>query len=36
MTVIAPKVAGIIATVAVSDNQAVHAGDLLVKLDDRD
>jgi membrane fusion protein (multidrug efflux system) len=35
-TVIAPKVAGFIATVAVTDNQAVHAGDLLVKLDDRD
>ncbi|MBN9561364.1 MAG: HlyD family secretion protein [Alphaproteobacteria bacterium] len=36
VTVIAPKVAGIVATVAVKDNQAVHAGDLLVKLDDRD
>ena len=36
MTVIAPKVAGFIAEVAVTDNQAVHAGDLLVKLDDRD
>jgi len=36
VTVIAPKVAGFIATVAVTDNQAVHAGDLLVKLDDRD
>jgi len=35
-TVIAPKVAGFIAAVAVTDNQAVHAGDLLVKLDDRD
>ena len=33
---IAPKVAGFIADVAVTDNQAVHAGDLLVKLDDRD
>ena len=33
---IAPKVAGFIAEVAVTDNQAVHAGDLLVKLDDRD
>ena len=33
---IAPKVAGFIAKVAVTDNQAVHAGDLLVKLDDRD
>src|ERR1700733_14597930 len=36
VTVIAPKVSGFIATVAVTDNQAVHAGDLLVKLDDRD
>src|SRR5215472_6897150 len=36
VTVIAPKVAGFIADVAVTDNQAVHAGELLVKLDDRD
>jgi membrane fusion protein, multidrug efflux system len=36
VTVIAPKVAGFIADVAVADNQEVHAGDLLVKLDDRD
>src|ERR1700751_1522548 len=36
VTVIAPKVAGFIAQVAVTDNQEVHAGDLLVKLDDRD
>jgi membrane fusion protein, multidrug efflux system len=36
ITVIAPKVAGFITEVAVGDNQAVHAGDLLVKLDDRD
>ncbi|HEY2228234.1 MAG TPA: biotin/lipoyl-binding protein, partial [Xanthobacteraceae bacterium] len=36
VTVIAPKVAGFIAEVAVKDNQAVRAGDLLVKLDDRD
>jgi membrane fusion protein (multidrug efflux system) len=36
ITVIAPKVAGFIAEVAVTDNQAVKAGDLLVKLDDRD
>src|SRR5713101_6927765 len=36
ITVIAPKVAGFIAEVAVTDNQAVHAGDLLVKLDHRD
>jgi len=32
----APKVAGFIAEVAVTDNQFVHAGDLLVRLDDRD
>jgi membrane fusion protein (multidrug efflux system) len=36
ITVIAPKVAGLITQVAVADNQAVHKGDLLVKLDDRD
>jgi membrane fusion protein, multidrug efflux system len=36
VVVLAPKVAGFIATLAVTDNQAVHAGDLLVKLDDRD
>ena len=36
VTVIAPKVPGFIAKVAVTDNQVVHAGDLLVKLDDRD
>jgi membrane fusion protein (multidrug efflux system) len=36
VTVIAPKVAGFVAQLAVTDNQAVHAGDLLVKLDDRD
>ncbi|HWK47729.1 MAG TPA: HlyD family secretion protein [Stellaceae bacterium] len=36
VTVIAPKVAGFIAEVAVTDNQAVRAGDLLVRLDDRD
>jgi membrane fusion protein (multidrug efflux system) len=36
VTVIAPKVAGFIAEVAVTDNQAVHAGDLLIRLDDRD
>ena len=36
VTVIAPKVAGLIAAVLVTDNQAVRAGDLLVKLDDRD
>ena len=36
ITVISPKVSGYIVSAAVSDNQAVHAGDLLVKLDDRD
>jgi membrane fusion protein (multidrug efflux system) len=36
VTVIAPKVAGFIAQVAVTDNQAVHEGDLLLKIDDRD
>jgi membrane fusion protein (multidrug efflux system) len=36
ITVIAPKVAGFIAEVAIADNQPVHAGDLLVRLDDRD
>jgi membrane fusion protein (multidrug efflux system) len=36
VTVIAPKVAGFIAQVAVTDNQSVRAGDLLVRLDDRD
>src|ERR1700761_7471824 len=36
ITVIAPKVSGIIANIAVTDNQPVHAGDLLLTLDDRD
>jgi membrane fusion protein, multidrug efflux system len=36
ITVIAPKVAGFIDQVAVTDNQRVEAGELLVKLDDRD
>jgi membrane fusion protein (multidrug efflux system) len=36
VTVIAPKVAGFISKLTVTDNQFVHAGDLLVKLDDRD
>jgi membrane fusion protein, multidrug efflux system len=36
VTVIAPKVAGFIAEINVHDNEAVRAGDLLVKLDDRD
>jgi membrane fusion protein, multidrug efflux system len=36
ITVIAPKVSGFIEQVFVSDNQRVQAGELLVKLDDRD
>jgi membrane fusion protein (multidrug efflux system) len=36
ITVIAPRVAGYISTVAVADNQPVRAGDVLIRLDDRD
>jgi membrane fusion protein (multidrug efflux system) len=36
VTVIAPKVAGFIGEVVIEDNQSVRAGDLLVRLDDRD
>jgi membrane fusion protein (multidrug efflux system) len=36
VTTIAPKVAGFVDIVAVGDNQPVGAGDLLIKLDDRD
>ena len=36
VTVIAPKVPGFIQQLLVTDNQQVHAGDLLLKLDDRD
>ncbi|MFJ2991114.1 HlyD family secretion protein [Pandoraea sp. NPDC087047] len=36
VTVLGPKVPGYIAQVLVTDNQAVHAGDVLVRLDDRD
>src|SRR6266852_6919876 len=36
ITVIAPKVSGFVQQVVVTDNQAVKAGDLLVKIDDRD
>ncbi|MDR3535807.1 MAG: HlyD family secretion protein [Acetobacteraceae bacterium] len=36
VTVIATKVPGFIAQVAVTDNQPVKAGDLLVQIDDRD
>jgi membrane fusion protein (multidrug efflux system) len=36
VTVIAPKVAGFVGELKVADNEQVHAGDLLIKLDDRD
>ncbi len=36
VTDLAPQVSGLIAQVAVTDNQMVHAGDVLVRLDDRD
>ena len=36
VTVISSKVAGYVQSVSVADNQAVHRGDLLVKIDDRD
>jgi membrane fusion protein (multidrug efflux system) len=36
ITVIAPKVSSFIDSVLVEDNQFVHAGDLLLRLDDRD
>ncbi|QJP09474.1 HlyD family secretion protein [Pseudomonas multiresinivorans] len=36
VTVISPRVAGYIAELKVSDNQRVHAGDLLARIDDRD
>lgn len=36
VTTLAPKVAGFVAEVAVSDNQTVKQGDLLIRLDDRD
>lgn len=36
VTVIGPKVSGYITELKVTDNQFVHAGDLLVKIDDRD
>jgi len=36
LTAMAPQVAGVIAEVPVQDNQAVQAGQLLVRLDDRD
>lgn len=36
VTVIGPKVPGYLTEVLVIDNQAVHAGDLLARIDDRD
>jgi membrane fusion protein (multidrug efflux system) len=36
ITAIAPRISGTIARIAITDNQTVHAGDLLVKIDDRD
>jgi membrane fusion protein, multidrug efflux system len=33
---LAPKISGLIVAVPVSDNQAVHAGEVLVRIDDRD
>lgn len=35
-TIIAPKVSGYIANVLVSDNESVHAGQVLARIDDRD
>lgn len=35
-TSLAPKVAGYVTSVAVADNQAVRAGDVLFRIDDRD
>lgn len=36
ITSISPKVSGHVSDVAVSDNQSVHKGDVLVRIDDRD
>jgi membrane fusion protein (multidrug efflux system) len=36
ITLVAPKVSGHLAEVKVSDNQAVHAGEVLARIDDRD
>jgi membrane fusion protein, multidrug efflux system len=36
VTSLAPKVAGYITTLEVVDNQSVHAGDVLFRIDDRD
>jgi membrane fusion protein (multidrug efflux system) len=35
VTDLAPQISGAITAVAVTDNQQVHAGDLLIKIDDR-
>ncbi|WP_117311367.1 HlyD family secretion protein [Stenotrophomonas sp. G4] len=35
-TVVAPKIAGFVSAVNVEDNQAVKAGDVLARIDDRD
>lgn len=35
-TTVAPKISGYIDAVAVEDNQQVHAGDVLARIDDRD
>src|SRR5919198_3761772 len=36
VTSLAPKVAGYVTAVEVQDNQTVHAGDVLFRIDDRD
>lgn len=36
ITAIAPKVAGYVVNLSIADNQAVHAGDVLFKIDDGD
>ena len=36
VTVVGTKIPGFVAKVLVTDNQSVHAGDLLVQIDDRD
>src|SRR5579864_7442307 len=36
VTAISPHVAGFVAEIAVADNQYVHAGQLLIRLDSRD
>ncbi|MGI4942999.1 MAG: HlyD family secretion protein, partial [Janthinobacterium lividum] len=34
--VVAPRIAGVVSSVLVADNQAVRAGDVLARIDDRD